>query len=130
MTATTKVVTAQRDNVVRVPDQALRYLPAGAPAAAPAQPPTATAPAPTAMATAPAPTAPAAAPAQPAPAATRRGQVWVLANGKPVRVAVTLGLDDDTYTEIIGGELKLDDQVILSEQAGGSGKSAVPLPRL
>ncbi len=63
-------------------------------------------------------------------AATRQGQVWVLADGKPVRVAVTLGLDDDTYTEIVGGELKPGDQVILSEQAGGSGKSAVPLPRL
>jgi HlyD family secretion protein len=121
MTATTKIVTAERDNVVRVPDQALRYLPAGAPAAAPA---------PTTTATAPAPTAPAAAPAQPAAAATRQGQVWVLTNGKPVRVAVTLGLDDDTYTEIIGGELKVGDQVILSEQAGGSGKSTVPLPRL
>jgi HlyD family secretion protein len=53
-----------------------------------------------------------------------------LSDGKPARIAVTLGLDDDTYTEIVGGELKPDDQVILSEQAGGSGKSAVPLPRL
>ena len=31
MTATTKIVTAERDNVLRVPDQALRYVPAGAP---------------------------------------------------------------------------------------------------
>jgi HlyD family secretion protein len=130
MTATTKIVAAQRDNVVRVPDQALRYLPAGAPAAAPARSAAATASAPTATATAPTPTAAATAPAQPAAAAARQGQVWVLANGRPVRVAVTLGLDDDTYTEIVGGELKVGDQVILSEQAGGSGKSAVPLPRL
>jgi hypothetical protein len=28
MTATTKIVTAERDNVIRVPDQALRYTPA------------------------------------------------------------------------------------------------------
>ncbi len=146
MTATTKIVTAERDNVIRVPDQALRYLPAGAPAAAPAPTKTATAPAPNATAAAPAqpvapaPTAPATAttpaapiavpPAPIAVAATRQGQVWVLANGTPVRVAVTLGLDDDTYTEIIGGELKVGDQVILSEQRGASANSAVPLPHL
>jgi HlyD family secretion protein len=121
MTATTKIVTDQRDNVIRVPDQALRYVPAGA---------AATAPAPAAPAIAAAPSAPAGASASTAAAATRQGQVWVLADGKPVRVGVTLGLDDDTYTEIVGGELKPGDQVILSEQAGGSGKSTVPLPRL
>jgi len=104
MTATTRIVTAERDNVIRVPDQALRYVPAGAAVTAPAQP---------------------------AGAATRQGQVWVLVNGKPVPVAATLGLDDDSFTEILGGELKVGDQVILSEQSGGgSGKPAVPLPRL
>jgi HlyD family secretion protein len=106
MTATTKIVTAQRDNVIRVPDQALRYSPADA------------------VATPPAPTE---------SAATRQGQVWVLASGKPVRIAVTLGLDDDSFTEIVGGELKSDDQVILSEQlgaGGGSGRPAVAPPRL
>ncbi len=106
MTATTKIVTAERDNVLRVPDQALRYLPAGA---------AVTSPAPTAA------------------GAPRQGQVWVLADGKPVHVAVTLGLDDDSFTEIVGGELKPGDQVMLSEQlggTGGSGRSAVPPPRL
>jgi len=127
MTATTKIFTAERDDVIRVPDQALRYQPAGTATAAPAQP---VAPAPTVPATAAAPTAPIAAAAPTAAPATRQGQVWVLADGKPVRVAVTLGLDDDTYTEIVGGDLKVGDQVILSEQAGGSGKSAVSLPRL
>ena len=34
MTATTRIITAQRDNVIRVPDQALRYMPAGASTAA------------------------------------------------------------------------------------------------
>jgi HlyD family secretion protein len=114
MTATTKIITAQRDDVIRVPDQALRYLPTDA-AAAPAQLPAQT----------PAQTAGAAAP--------RQGQVWVLADGKPVAVAVTLGLDDDSFTEIVGGALKPNDLVILSEQhggAGGTGRSAVPAPRL
>jgi HlyD family secretion protein len=121
MTATTRIVTAQRDNVIRVPDQALRYVPAGAAAAAPAQP---------GATIAPTPSAPAGAVPSTKAAATGQGQVWVLTDGKPVRVAVTLGLDDDTYTEIVGGELKPGDQVIVSEQAGGSGKSTVPLPRL
>ena len=110
MTATTRIITAERDNVIRVPDQALRYRPADAPAAAPAK-----------AAAAPAPTA--------APA-TRTGEVWVLTDGKPVRVAVTLGLDDDSFTEILGGDLKPGDRVIVSEQASGSGRSTVPLPRL
>lgn len=104
MTATTRIITAQRDNVIRVPDQALRYMPSGASATTSAKT---------------------------VAAATRQGQVWVLRDGKPTRVAVTLGLDDDTYTEIVGGDLKVGDQVILSEQhGGGSAKSAVPLPRL
>jgi HlyD family secretion protein len=113
MTATTKIITAQRDNVIRVPDQALRYTLADAPVAAAAS------------------TTPTTAPAQTAAPTTRMGAVWVLTGGKPVRVAVTLGLDDDTYAEIVGGELKVGDQVILSEQTGGGNvKSAVPLPRL
>jgi hypothetical protein len=56
-----------------------------------------------------------------------------LADGKPVRVAVTLGLDDDSFTEIVGGALKHGDRVILSEQSGGAGKGtrpAVAAPRL
>ena len=104
MTATTRIVTDERDNVIRVPDQALRYVPAGAAATAPAQP---------------------------AGATPKQGQVWILVNGKPVAVAATLGLDDDSFTEILGGALKVGDQVILSEQqGGGSGKPTVPLPRL
>jgi HlyD family secretion protein len=112
MTATTRIITAQRDNVIRVPDQALRYMPAGTPTAAPM------------------PTAAAVAPALTAVAATRQGQIWILKDGKPIRVALTLGLDDDSFTEILGGDLKPGDQVIVSEQAGGSGRSSVPLPRL
>jgi HlyD family secretion protein len=104
MTATTRITTAQRDNVIRVPDQALRYMPADTATATPGQTPNTA-------------------------AAARQGQVWVLRDSKPVRVAVTLGLDDDTYTEIVGGDLKIGDRVIVSEQAGG-GRPAVTLPRL
>ncbi len=41
-----------------------------------------------------------------------RGVVWVMREGKPVRVAVTTGATDGSYTEVIGGELKEGDLVI------------------
>ncbi|MDE2199550.1 MAG: efflux RND transporter periplasmic adaptor subunit [Rhodospirillales bacterium] len=97
MTAATDIITAQRTAVLRVPDQALRFSPPGAPAAA---------------------------------AGTSR--VWVLRAGKPVAVAVTTGLDDDTNTEILQGDLQSGDRVILGQQhaAATSAASAAPAPRL
>ena len=47
-------------------------------------------------------------------------QIWVLRNGAPVRVPITTGLDDDTEVEIVHGDVKVGDQVILSEQPGGT----------
>lgn len=41
-----------------------------------------------------------------------RGVVWVLRDGKPVRVPVITGATDGSYTEVIGGELKEGDLVI------------------
>jgi HlyD family secretion protein len=104
MTATTRIITDERANVVRVPDQALRYAPGGLAAMAGAPPATGEK---------------AAAPVQ----------VWVLRDGRPMAVAVTLGLDDDTYSEIVQGELAPGDQIILSEQRTGSGPT-VAAPRL
>lgn len=42
--------------------------------------------------------------------------LWVLGEHGPVKVIVTLGLDDHSYTEIIRGELRSDDVIILSEE--------------
>jgi multidrug efflux pump subunit AcrA (membrane-fusion protein) len=57
-----------------------------------------------------------------------------LRNGRPVRVPVTVGLDDDTNAEIVKGDLQPGDRVIVSEQAraaGGSGRGAAgSTPRL
>ena len=50
-------------------------------------------------------------------------------DGEPVAVAVSSGLDDDTFTEIVKGELKQDDRVIVAEQRNAA-KAAVPSPRL
>jgi HlyD family secretion protein len=53
----------------------------------------------------------------------------VLRDGKPVRVAVTTGLDDETYTEIVKGELNPGDLVIIAEQRSNTDNKAAA-PRL
>lgn len=92
MTASTQIVTDQRADVLRVPDQALRYTPAGV-----------------------------------APGAAR---IWLLRDGNPVAVPLVLGLDDDSFTEVVSGEVKAGDQVITAEQRGAAAHGALPAPRL
>ena len=99
MTAATRVVIDQRADVLRVPSQALRYTPAGA--------------------------APTAGPRN----AAAPSQVWIVRDGAPVAVPVTAGLDDDSFTEIVKGDLKAGDLVIVAEQRN-SAKAAMPTPRL
>ncbi len=89
MTATIKIVVDRRDDVLRVPDQALRYSPAGHAA------PSGSSGARTPLAGWP--------------------QVWTLREGRPTAVPVQLGLQDDTYTEIVKGDLKPGDDLIISE---------------
>lgn len=102
MTAANRIITDQRSDVLRVLSQALRYAPA-----------TATRRTGTSGRTRPA----------------EQGRVWVLRDGKPVRAAVTTGLDDDTYTEIVKGELNPGDQVIIAEQRSSTDNKAAA-PRL
>ena len=99
MTAANHIVIDQRADVLRVPSQALRYAPAG--------------------------TASAALRSSGTPP---RVQVWVLRDGEPVPVPVTAGLDDDSFTEIVKGELKPGDSVIVAEQRNAA-KTALPTPR-
>jgi HlyD family secretion protein len=108
MTAAARIVVDQRSDVIRVPDQALRYVPKGY-VATPAQPG-----------------------AVPAPSGSQpnQGQIWVLRNGEPKAVPVVLGLDDDSFTEILSGDVKPGDLVISAEQSTTSGRTATPQPRL
>lgn len=46
--------------------------------------------------------------------------VWVLRDGAPVAVPVTLGLSDGTSTEIVGGDLAAGDPVITGDGAVGA----------
>jgi HlyD family secretion protein len=56
-------------------------------------------------------------------------RVWAMRDGKPVAVPVTVGLDDDSFVEIVKADLKPDDRVVISEQRDVA-KSSVPRPRL
>jgi HlyD family secretion protein len=100
MTATVGIVVDHRDNVVRVPDAALRYTPGG-------------------LAAASGTTAGNAAHGR----AETSTQVWVLRDGRPTAIPITIGLDDDTYAEVVRGELKDGDELITAEQPG-SGSTA------
>jgi hypothetical protein len=42
--------------------------------------------------------------------------VWVLRDGKPRAVPLKLGLDDHHFSEVIEGDLKAGDSVIISER--------------
>ncbi len=57
-------------------------------------------------------------------------QVWVLRDGRPMAIPVTAGLDDESNVEIVRGELRDGDQVIVAEQAAPSGQTRLPLFRL
>jgi ABC-type lipoprotein export system ATPase subunit len=85
MTASTTIIIDQRTDALRVPNQALRYVPGGLPAVEIS-----------------------------GGATTRRPQVFVLHDGRPVAVTVVLGLSDDSFTEIVSGDLQPGDQVIIS----------------
>ncbi len=127
MTATVSVVTDRRQDVLAVPNAALRFRPDGA--------------------------GPQGAPGPGANAgsggARERGQrrdrvggedgpppvvkrtVYVLVNGEPTPRQVTTGLTDGRLTEITGGELKEGEQVITgvvgqSNQRGGQGQQRGP----
>lgn len=113
MTATTRIVTDERKDVLRVPDQAFRYVPGGLSRGVANQ---------TSIAGA----------SSASGGGAGRSFLWVLQDGKPHRVQVELGLDDDSYTEIVSGELRPGDQVITSEQPGGKRRksgSTTTLPK-
>jgi len=96
MTAATRIVTEARADVTRVPNQALRYRPSTSSAA------------------------------QLPKLAEGQGRVWVLRQGQPVAISVVIGLDDDSFTEIVDGDLKPGDEVITGEQGGGTASPTRP----
>lgn len=89
MTADAQIVTDERDNVIRVPNAALHYMPSGVRKAA------------------------------------SEPEVWILRNNLPTAIPVVVGLDDNSFTQIVSGDLKLGDQVITAEQNAASDRVTV-----
>jgi HlyD family secretion protein len=100
MTANLRVEVETRPDVLRVPTAALRFRPPVDPAAERGSTP-------------------------------RGAAVHVLgADGQPVRVAVRTGISDKAYTEIISGELKPGDAVIVADLAAKKDNGSMPRGRL
>jgi HlyD family secretion protein len=98
MTANVTVVTAMRDDVLRVPLQALRFKPRNAVAPM----------------------------AHDAPAGGRhpsnQARVWLEQDGALKPVTITSGLDDGNYVEVLSGDLKAGDMVA-TDQARAAGSA-------
>jgi HlyD family secretion protein len=111
MTATVTIVHAQKEEALAVPNAALRFRPAGGPSAS----------------------GPPRGRARPEPKQEGDGGaeedqariLHVLRGGEPVPVTVALGLSDGTVTEIVSGDLREGDPVVVetmaSNQGGGGG---------
>jgi HlyD family secretion protein len=96
MTATVRLVTDRRDNVLRVPSQAIRYVPSGSTILASDN-----------------------------VAVPGGARIYVLRDGQLAPLTVETGLDDDTYVEIMKGDLKPGDEVVSGEQVA-TGSAAAP----
>ena len=94
MTASVRFVTDQRDDVLRVPNAALRFRPADAPSAD------------------------SGAAIQGQPASRRAGRVWVLGgDGRLAAVSVTPGVTDGTWTEVVRGDLRQGQDVVVGVES-------------
>jgi HlyD family secretion protein len=107
MTANARIVTAERDGVLKVPLQALRFSPSGtedehqhhhggngAKTAGSA----------------------------------RNGHVWVSEGGKLRKVKIVRGLDDGSVVEIVSGDLHEGDQVVIDQSTPGGGTTGSKRP--
>jgi len=96
MTANTRIVTAARDNVLRVPVQALRFSPQGLRHSD--------------------------GNTKPGP----RASVWMLHAGRPEKIPITTGLSDGSFAEVVSGDLKPGDQVVVDEAGRGGQDGSSP----
>jgi HlyD family secretion protein len=97
MTASARIVVEQRNDVLRVPDQALQFNPSPGKSQAVPAPAASTA------------SSPATFPLK------VQSEIWVLRGSVPVAVNIVTGLDDGNFTEIAQGDLNPGDQVIVGE---------------
>ena len=113
MTATATITATQRNDVLLVPNSALRFAPTAAGAAQPAASGSIVSSMMPRM------------PGRARKSASGSGvsaarQVWVLRDGAAVAVAVTPGISDGRMTEITGGDLQAGMQVITDQKTGAA----------
>jgi len=96
MTANVSIIVAEKKDILRIPNAALRFKPAEK-------------------------------------AKTKQPQkgagVWILENGKPKRLPVTVGISDGNFTELVGGELR-EGQDVIVEEAVAKTKGPASGPRM
>ena len=99
MTANVRIIIQQKDDVLQVPNAALRFRPAGVESAERERG------------------------ARPGPGGGRggapAGRVWVVGpDGKPAAIPLQLGIGDGTFTEVVKGEIKEGQPVIVGALTG------------
>jgi HlyD family secretion protein len=95
MTAYVNIVLAERKNVLLIPNAALRFTPpAGTEAVSPEKPKE--------------------------KEAGKMGTVYVLKDNRLKSVPIMTGISDNRFTEVISGDLRAGDQVVVSAEAGGA----------
>jgi HlyD family secretion protein len=129
MTANVTFIYADKDDVLRVPNAALRFNPPAGLVADASNPARGQGQGRGAQGGAPGAGAPGAGarpqgqgrPPQARSQTPDRRAVWVLRDGKPVQVRVRIGISDGTLTEIAEGEIKAGDLVITDASGGSEG---------
>jgi HlyD family secretion protein len=58
------------------------------------------------------------------PAAPGSRSIWVLRDGRPVPVQIAIGVSDGTLTEVVSGPLQPGDKVLTGVEVGGNGARA------
>jgi HlyD family secretion protein len=101
MTANVTIVTARRDQALRVPVDALRFAPAGQPKAS----------------------------FESDSGHPRNSRVWIPDGGGVTPVSISTGLDDGRWVEVLSGPIHPGDQVVTGEKRTESKSSYGSPPR-
>ena len=103
MTADATIITARRDNVIRIPEQALRFSPSGLRGSAPA----------------------------PAVSGNLSHQVRVwIRSGRGIKpVSILTGLSDGNLVEVLNGPLRVGEEVVVDETLPAPGQESAQPPR-
>ena len=96
MTANVSIIVAEKKDILRIPNAALRFKPAERTKAKQPQ---------------------------------KGAGIWILENGKPKRVPLTVGISDGNFTELVAGELR-EGQDVITEESLSKTKGPTTGPRM